>query len=60
MRNQEIRETAKQKGVRLWMVAEKLGITDATFSRKLRKPFSTEERTRVLAIIDELAQEETA
>jgi len=54
--NQEIRKAAKQKGVRLWQIAEALGITDANFSRKLRREFSETERARILAIIDRIAE----
>ncbi len=56
MFNQEIRKAAKQKGVRLWQIAEALGITDANFSRKLRREFSETERARILAIIDRIAE----
>lgn len=55
--NQEIRRTAAASGVRLWQIAEKLGVVDATFSRQLRKEFPTEKRKRVLKIIRELEQE---
>ena len=56
MFNQEIRKAAKQKGVRLWQIAEALGITDANFSRKLRREFGETERARILAIIDRIAE----
>lgn len=56
MYNKEIREAAKQKGVKLWQIAEELGITDASFSRKLRREFTDAERARVLAIIDRIAE----
>lgn len=55
--NQEIRETARRKGVRLWRVAEALCITDAHFSRKLRHELPADERARVLNVIDQLAGE---
>lgn len=56
MCNREIREAAKQKGVKLWQIAHALGITDANFSRKLRREFSEAERARVLSIIDRIAE----
>ena len=34
MNNRELKLYAASKGVRLWQVAEKFGITDAAFSRK--------------------------
>ena len=33
MNNRELKLYAASKGVRLWQVAEKFGITDAAFSR---------------------------
>ncbi len=57
MRNQDIRNAAKEKGVRLWRVAERIGVTNSYFSVMLRKPFSDAERANVYAIIDQLAKE---
>ena len=55
MRNDEIKQRAREKGVKLWQLAERLGITDSTFSRRLRRDFSEEESARVCMLIDELA-----
>ena len=55
MFNQEIRKRAAEKGVYLWQIADVLGITDGTFSRKLRKELSEDEKTHILQIIDDLA-----
>ena len=55
--NTEIRDAAKRKGVYQWQEAEGIGITDATFSRKLRRELPAEERERVLNVIDKLAAE---
>lgn len=57
MKNQEIRQRAKEKGVKLWEIAEKLNINDGNFSRKLRKEFSAEEKARIFNIIDEIVKE---
>lgn len=57
MCNKEIRIAAKNAGVRLWQVAAAYGISDGNFSRKLRKELPQEEKEKVLAIIDRLAQE---
>lgn len=57
MHNQEIREHAKRYGVRLWRVADRLGVSEGTFIRRLRKELPESERVKVLAIIDELAKE---
>ena len=53
--NKEIREAAKHAGVFLWQVAESVGITDANFSRKLRRELPPQEREKILGIINELA-----
>lgn len=57
MYNQEIRDRAKNAGVRLWEVAAAFGISDGNFSRKLRRELPEGEKEKVLAIIDRLAQE---
>lgn len=59
MENLEIREKAKNSGVRLWQIADKLGINDGNLSRKLRKELSQQDRDRILLIIDELSKEAT-
>lgn len=53
--NARIREAAKAAGIRLWQVAEKYGISDGNFSRKLRRELSEEERNKILEIIHMLA-----
>lgn len=56
--NTDIREKAKANNVLLWQIAEKLNITDATFSRKLRVELSKNEKTKIFSIIDSLAAEQ--
>ena len=56
MNNKEIRETAKKFGVKMWQIADKLGINDGNFSRKLRHELADEEKNRILNIIHELAE----
>ena len=55
MNNKELRLYAASKGVKLWQIAEKFGITDAAFSRKLRKEFSREDAERFKVYVDEIA-----
>lgn len=55
--NMEIRDAAKEAGICLWQVAEKLGINDGNFSRKLRRELPAEDREKVLSIIRKLSQE---
>lgn len=56
--NTDIREAAKQAGVRLWQISDKLGINDGNFSRKLRKELSAEEKAEIYAIIAQLSSAE--
>ena len=58
MTGTEVKQLAKQNGVYLWQIAEKLGINDGNFSRKLRKPLSDEDTARVHAAIDQLKAEQ--
>jgi hypothetical protein len=55
--NQDIRRTAAGAGVKLWQIAEALGIADCSLSRKLRRELPPEEKTRMLNIIRELSKE---
>lgn len=55
--NKEIRDAAKEAGICLWQVADKLGVSDGNFSRKLRRELPAEDREKVLSIIRELSQE---
>lgn len=57
MHNEIIRRYAAGKGVKLWQVAEALGIADTSLSRKMRKELSTEEKQKIFRIIDDLAKE---
>lgn len=57
--NVEIREAAKRSGVKLWQVAEEIGMSDAAFSRKLRHELPKEDRERVLSAITRLGAEST-
>lgn len=61
MCNKDIRNTAAGCGVRLWQIAEALGMADCSFSRKLRKELPDDEKQRIFGIIENLAREaETA
>lgn len=54
MKNKEIREAAHNAGVKLWQLAEAMGMSDSCFSRKLRKEFSAEDKTKALNAIERL------
>ena len=55
MFNKDIRAAAKEKGVFLYSVAEKLGISEPTMTRMLRKELSKDKKAQILGIISELA-----
>lgn len=57
MANVEIRKKIATEGIRYWRVAEKLGISDGAFSRKLRRELSEPEKQRVLQAINDAATE---
>lgn len=57
MTNQDIRRTAAGAGIKLWQIAEALGIADCNFSRKLRRELPAEEKEKIFSIIRELAGE---
>ena len=55
MANKIIRDMARENGVHLWEIAERFGMNDGNFSRKLRRPLSDEETERALQFIEEIA-----
>ena len=57
MSNQDIRRAAAGAGVKLWQIADALGMADCSFSRKLRKELSQDEKSRIFDIIQQLAKE---
>ena len=56
--NTDTREKAKRRGVALWQIADKLGINDGNFSRKLRHELPEETKAKIYRIIDELKEVE--
>lgn len=57
--NDAIRATAKEHGVKLWQIAERVGMNDGNFSRKLRRELPEDEQQRIIQIIHEIAKEGT-
>ena len=55
MNNRELREYAAGKKVKLWQVAEKFGVSDVTFSKKLRHELSKEDAEKFKVYVDEIA-----
>ena len=52
--NSDIRRTANDCGVKLWQIADALGIADCNFSRKMRKELSDVEKEKIFVIIENL------
>ena len=59
MANEAIREKAKKSGVRLWEVAEKIGVADSIFCRQMRRELPEARQQLILRAIDELAWRDT-
>lgn len=57
MANRDIKLAAAGAGVRMWQIADVLGILDCNFSRKLRRELPAEEKERIFGIIRNLAAE---
>ncbi len=56
-KNADIKGEIEAAGLPYWLVAEKYGIADSTFSRKLRHEFSPEEKEKVRLAIATLKRE---
>lgn len=56
MKNQDIRKAAKTKGVKLWEIADTLGIGDSALSRKMRYELGESEKASIFKIIDEISR----
>ena len=57
MKNKDVRNAAAGSGVKLWQIADALGIADTTLCRKMRKELPQEDKTRIFDIINALAEE---
>lgn len=57
MKNLDIRQSAYNAGVKLWQVADAVGLNDGNFSRKLRHELPDEEKQKILTIIQQLSKE---
>ena len=56
MKNIDIREYAKKKGVKLWQIASALHINDGNFSRKLIQELPNEMKQKIFQIIDQISE----
>ncbi len=61
MYNQDIRTEAKASGVFLYEIAEKIGVSEPTLTRMLRKELANEKKATLRAAISEIyAEKNTA
>lgn len=56
-KNIDVRKAIEDANVRYWQVAEKLGISDGNFSRKLRKELPSKDKQKIFQAIEEIKQE---
>ena len=57
MANAEIKQRAKEKNVRLWEIAARLGMYDSTLSKKLRFELSDDMKNQIIKAIDAISTE---
>ncbi len=55
-KNIDIRRAAKENGVFLWEIAEKLGVSEPTLNRYLRKEMTDSQKAKFRAAIEQLEQ----
>ena len=58
--NEDLRRLAKNKSVRFWEIADYLGKSEATVTRFFRHEFSDEQKSRLLKVIEEIAENKIA
>lgn len=58
--NRDIRTRAKENGVYLYEIAEKLSVSEPTFNRWLRKELTEELKRKALLAIEEIVREHKA
>ncbi len=56
-KNEDIRSILKTHGLTMWQVAERLNISEWTFTRWLRYDLAFERRNRIINAINELSCE---
>ena len=50
--NKAIRDAIKASGLRYWQVADRMGISENTFTRLLRHELNDADKARVLAVLE--------
>lgn len=57
MSNADVRTYARQRGIFLYSIAERLGLSEGTFIRKLRNELTEQKKAEIREIVDELSAE---
>lgn len=60
MCNEKIRIILQERKIRHWVLAEKIGISEQTMVRWLRKPLAPEKEALIQKAIDQIMQERSA
>ncbi len=58
MRNLDIRAEVKAAGIKLWQIAEQLGMSDSSFSRCLRHELPDLKKAEIRKIIQDLSNKQ--
>lgn len=59
-KNIDIRTAAKESGVYLWEIAEKLGVSEPTLNRYLRKEMPNNQKAKFYSAIEQVKLEHQA
>ena len=59
-KNTDIRKAAKESGVFLWEIADKLGVSEPTVNRYLGKEMSDSQKAKFFAAIEQVKLEHQA
>ncbi len=57
MQNLDLRKSAKAAGIPLWRIADAIGVSEPTMTRKLRHELPENEKKQLLDLIKQLARE---
>lgn len=56
--NSDIRAAVKKSGIKLWMVAAEIGVSEATLCRRMRFELRADEKSQLMSAIEAIAQRE--
>ncbi len=52
--NLKLKKYARDRGVKLWQIAERFGVSDVMFSKRLRHELSKEDAERFMKYVDDI------